>query len=294
VKRARTVTKHDPELFAYFGHHRCASTWISGILRHISAYAGMEFAHVHHPRMFGHDLGKFVRDNNVGFLAYVTATQEHIGQLDRFKGFHVIRDPRDICVSAYFAHLYSHPVTEYAPQLAEIRDELGRQSKDEGLLAVIKHKDRQRQFEAMYDWDYARPNVLEIKMEDLVSNPYEGFVEVFDYLGLLDDRTLSSRRRVVHLVRTLATILRRKTQIAVPLPASRRIPVDAVLVEVYNNRFAHKSGGRERGEEDVTSHYRKGVAGDWVNHFKEEHIGYFKQHYNEVLMKLGYESSYDW
>jgi hypothetical protein len=54
------------------------------------------------------------------------------------------------------------------------------------------------------------------------------------------------------------------------------------------------AGGRAPGEEDVTSHYRKGVPGDWKLHFGPAHIDYFKQHYNDLLLKLGYEQSPDW
>ena len=49
-----------------------------------------------------------------------------------------------------------------------------------------------------------------------------------------------------------------------------------------------------RGIEDACSHYRKGVAGDWANHFKPQHKEYFKKNYNDVLLKLGYESTLDW
>ena len=58
--------------------------------------------------------------------------------------------------------------------------------------------------------------------------------------------------------------------------------------------FFAKVGGHKPGQENTRSHYRKGVAGDWANHFTPDHCEYFKKHYNEVLLKLGYETSPDW
>jgi hypothetical protein len=36
---------------------------------------------------------------------------------------------------------------------------------------------------------------------------------------------------------------------------------------VANNRFENLTGGRKAGEEDIFAHERKGVSGDWRNHF---------------------------
>jgi hypothetical protein len=70
---------------------------------------------------------------------------------------------------------------------------------------------------------------------------------------------------------------------------------DKALKEILSGQdFKKKTGGREAGQEDKKSHYRKGVSGDWVNHMKAVHLKYFVAHYNPVLLKLGYESDPDW
>jgi hypothetical protein len=56
--------------------------------------------------------------------------------------------------------------------------------------------------------------------------------------------------------------------------------------------FSKLTGAADRGE-DVTNRLRKGVAGDWKNHFDERHKEYFKSHFNDVLVKLRYETSDD-
>lgn len=63
---------------------------------------------------------------------------------------------------------------------------------------------------------------------------------------------------------------------------------------IINNRFKSLSGGRERGEEDINSHYRKGIVGDWKNYFSDDIKEYFKQCYGDLLIKLGYEKDNNW
>jgi sulfotransferase 6B1 len=40
--------------------------------------------------------------------------------------------------------------------------------------------------------------------------------------------------------------------------------------------------------------YRKGIVGDWRNHFSEEHRRVFKQVAGDLLIRLGYENDTDW
>jgi len=81
------------------------------------------------------------------------------------------------------------------------------------------------------------------------------------------------------------------------------LEVSDQLVEaiIYRNNFERLSrgrkfwqNGRKQGEADSTSHFRKGIVGDWRNHFSEIHINRFKELAGETLIELGYESGYDW
>jgi hypothetical protein len=60
---------------------------------------------------------------------------------------------------------------------------------------------------------------------------------------------------------------------------------------VYANRFEAKTKGRRAGTEDTASHYRKGVAGDWVNHFTPEVAAAFEERFGDLPQKLGYNGS---
>jgi hypothetical protein len=54
--------------------------------------------------------------------------------------------------------------------------------------------------------------------------------------------------------------------------------------------FKRLSKGRTIGEEDKKSHFRKGIVGDWKNHFDDECIATFEKHAGHMLKKLGYDT----
>jgi lipopolysaccharide transport system ATP-binding protein len=59
-------------------------------------------------------------------------------------------------------------------------------------------------------------------------------------------------------------------------------------------RFERLSGGRRQGQEDSGSHYRKGVAGDWQNHFTPRITAAFKRKFGDLLVAGGYERDHSW
>lgn len=58
--------------------------------------------------------------------------------------------------------------------------------------------------------------------------------------------------------------------------------------------FQRLSGGRNRGEMDSGSFFRKGVAGDWENHFTPELKETYKKLIGDFLIEFGYEQDYLW
>ncbi|MDQ3603823.1 MAG: sulfotransferase domain-containing protein [Actinomycetota bacterium] len=68
----------------------------------------------------------------------------------------------------------------------------------------------------------------------------------------------------------------------------------AVRQAVGSASFEKLSKGRERGQEDTSSFYRKGVAGDWNNYFTERDREIYKEEAGELLIRLGYERDLDW
>ena len=58
--------------------------------------------------------------------------------------------------------------------------------------------------------------------------------------------------------------------------------------------FEKLSKGRTRGQEDPTSFFRKGIAGDWRNVFTEQDKVLFKKEAGDLLIRLGYEKDDSW
>ncbi len=100
-------------------------------------------------------------------------------------------------------------------------------------------------------------NYTEVRYEDLLEHPHEEVKRLFEFLG-----ADTSEKVVEHCVSSAS--------------------------------FEKLSQGRERGQEDVTSFYRKGVAGDWKNLFTEREKEIYKEEAGELLIRLGYEKNYDW
>lgn len=90
-----------------------------------------------------------------------------------------------------------------------------------------------------------------VRYEDLHSNPLPEMVRLFNFLGL------DSREETVQ-----------------------------PCIEACN--FSKLAGGRERGQENKQSHFRKGIVGDWVNHFTRDAWSVFDAEAGELLEKLGY------
>lgn len=286
------MTRSKNHLLAYFGHHKAATTWINAIIVDICNNLGWKTSYVSNANMFNHNLKEFATLENVDFLCYTNADFFHVSALENFKGFHVIRDPRDLITSAYFSHLYSHPITKHWPELKEHRRQLKELPKDEGIILEMKFS--KRFLEEMYNWNYNMPNILEIKMEYLVSNPYINFLDVFDFLGVLN-KNVGLKSYLFQLSNIIVNKLNKTDKNIIPLEfAMDSIPAERLLGIVFKNEFSRLTKGRKSGDENVKSHYRKGVSGDWKNHFKQEHIEFFKDNYNEVLLKLGYESDPKW
>ena len=283
--------KENTPLFAFFGHHKGATDWINGIIAKVCDELKLRFAVVHYPEMFNGDLDAFVKDNKIDFLSYDNADYEYVRYLGELKGFHIVRDPRDICVSAYYSHLYSHGLGGQIS--ADQRKVLQNLPKSDGLLFEMQC--REQQFKEMDNWNYALPNVLEMRMETLTQNPYKYLFEIFAFLGLVDETPFTVKGRFSYnLYRGLRRVEdRSKKEIGI-FVAPKRLPVERLLGIIWENDFSRKAGGRKPGEENVKSHYRKGIPGDWENHFEDAHYDYFREHYNDVLLRLEYEQDPNW
>jgi hypothetical protein len=303
---------------AYFGHHKCASTWVWQVVQRVSREIGLrhysvldELTPQEHGPLIGYAMGEHSQGNferrmlgqraleaGAQFVSCITADREQMETLAPTRAFHVIRDPRDIVVSGYFSHRNSSPAHHPGPDawglphIAAHRERLQAASKEDGLMLEMDFA--RREVLDLGDWDYSRPEVLELRLEDLAAAPYDGFVRIFQHLELLPEEEPTAGRELltVWLRRTLNRLSDRPLlgPLRRPMPATGEI----LLGAVYGHRFEANTKGRRAGTEDTSSHYRKGVAGDWINHFTPAHVEAFNERFDGLLQKLGYETSDDW
>jgi len=230
--------------------------WVTNVFNAVCDAVGLKTKHAHDPGMFGYDIGASRQRESFDALTYTNANYHYI-EKQNITGFHVVRDPRDIIVSGYFSHLHSHPDNIW-PELRDFRPLLQNVDKSAGLMMEME-------FSAdwmadLRSWPDTAPDVLLVKFEDLIQDQHVVYRKIFSHLGLLGSS----------------------------LPATR---LDEIIEQFSYRRL---SKGRKPGQEDVSNHFRKGVSGDWLNHFSPEHVLIFKQHYNDLLIKYGYESDDLW
>ncbi len=73
------------------------------------------------------------------------------------------------------------------------------------------------------------------------------------------------------------------------LPVSEAALARAIRRTHFENVFQ-----RKLGEEDVQSHGRKGLPGDWKNHFSAEFRRRFAEKFGQLLIDTGYEKDTQW
>jgi hypothetical protein len=222
-----------------FGYHRSGSTWTTRMLQQACDELGLRFGVLHDGAPV-EDLGRWVKERRLHVLAWTNTDGRRLGELGPLLGAHVVRDPRDVVVSAYFSHRNSHP-TEGMPWLPAHREELLRLDRDAGLTAEIRC--RALQFEQLRAWP-GSPDVVEHRFEDLVTDPAAEVPRLMQALDLVGP----------------SRVLRRRLS-----------PADAARI-AHAHRFQLLAGGRAPGTEDEHHHHRRGTPGDWRRHLKPHHL----------------------
>ncbi|BCJ76878.1 hypothetical protein CS0771_64220 [Catellatospora sp. IY07-71] len=282
-------------LRAFFGRHKTASTWARSILHDAAHALGLKILTIHVPNQWaGHaSVGDYVRAEQPDILVMTNVTQAQFETLPPLRGLNVIRDPRDIIVSGYFSHRNSHPEQLMGivwEELVEHRRVLSEVDVEAGLLAEIEFSGVF--LDPMREWNYANPGVLELRMEDMVADPYAHWTRALTHLDLLAPGPFDRLRNAAcawNLADRRSTprvpALARRVLPPVPL---RRLPQAYVAGALARFSFERLSKGRRPGEEDVHSHYRRGVAGDWRNHLTEVHLKAITARYGDIVQQFGY------
>jgi hypothetical protein len=199
IKSTRQTDKHLASLpLVCFCHHKCASQYIRGVFQSVARWLGLTFQvvvvadladtasdagsrKVLQVKVEGHQ----APTADVIFFGNGTALAVDLLTVrGGYRGFHVIRDPRDILISAYFSHLYTHSIRdEWGERLAGHRQQLASApSLEEGLLLELAFA--ASNFANIGGWRYDDPNVYETRYETLIADPWATYVDAFQFLGL--------------------------------------------------------------------------------------------------------------
>lgn len=228
-------------------HHKCASSWLSDYLK---SYCSRNLLN-----MFASHFSEPEIDVNNDVVLLRNASYRYV-QGKVAKGIHVIRNPLNIVVSAYYSHRNTHPLEGW-PELEAQRAVLRSVNEPEGMLLTIAFLEREEFYSgavgplyALRHWDFSDERFSTLRMEDLV-----------DDLGQLTDSLLGSG--------------------SVPreMPDSRAFTFEAIT-------------GRQVGKVDMTSHYRSGDVEQWRQYLPQSAQAYLFAHF-EPLLKRFYPETLD-
>ncbi len=202
--------------------------------------------------------------------------------------FAVIRDLRDTLVSLYYSVKVSH-VFHLAWQF-KTRELLNALPEEDGLASWIGEGPRTR-----FDGRLKPPFLKEqyAPIENAESPAVVAFMEgILDYIADIQLSWMDGDDLVVRYEELLDDEFGGFERIV----DHCHIEIDREKLHeiIRNNSFETMTGGRRRGEEDVAAHQRKGIVGDWRNHFTDRLKARFKDRFGEVLIRTGYETDMNW
>jgi hypothetical protein len=178
-----------------------------------------------------------------------------------WRSTHMVRDPRDLLISAYFYHLRTKEEWCVEPSAGNhdlppdmsYQQHLRSLGREQGILYELGHVSG-RITELMGRWDYSSPGVLELRYEDVLGNEAFWFKRIFKWYGFSGD------------------MVSKGVEIALRYSQEKLRPGDP----------GHGHGNR------------KSRPGYWREHFTDPIRKAFRNSYGDVLVKLGYESGPDW
>lgn len=227
-------------------HHKTGTVWMKSVFNAIAAASGQRF--------HGGERAALPSDAGVFFQAHSRFDLPTLPV--RYRGVHLIRDPRDIVISGASYHLTAterwldrpDPLflgRTYRQMLARERTEAGR------IRFEMRHSGR-RTIRAMLRWDYGDPDILEVRYEDLIQDTdLVLFRRIFAFLGYPE----------------------------ASLDQLCRIAWEKSLFS---------------GQVQNARHVRSGAPRQWRSVFDRELAQEFQAAFGDALVRLGYEPDDGW
>lgn len=252
-------------LLVFCCHHKVGTSWFKNILTAISEEFGLPFIQ--------NDQEK-IRNNIAIFFQYHSRVD--LGALPKYRGAHIIRDPRDVVVSGYYYHLWTKeewaitPIKDLPADMEKVwsllpvkeikhmsyQQYLNSLPREQGIIAEIQRASTV-DIKEMVEWDYNNEYFFEFKYESIMQNEEEILRQLFRHYGFKDDAVERS-------------------------------------VEIARQFSFERRSQRKTGEVNNKSHMRSGKLQQWASEFSEENKAYFKKLHGEDLVRLGYERDLSW
>lgn len=223
-------------------HHKVMTTYFTAVLRPLAFALGQPYQKVHSE----------LPDAQARLVLSMHGKLD-LPTLGRYRGIHVMRDPRDMIVSGYHYHKWTHEDWVHRPDENGVsyQQKLNRADKRDGLFMEIDHFIffYRRTLEA---WDIDDPDIYEVAYEDLMGPDRDRiYAEMFAHLGLEGD--------TLDLARDLMRLFEAKSRT-----------------------------GRSADKVAAKSHLRSGKSGQWQAELDADHVAYIDRELGPVLRKFGY------
>ncbi|WP_172300486.1 sulfotransferase domain-containing protein [Pseudoruegeria sp. HB172150] len=223
-------------------HHKVMTTYFTAVLKPLSIALKLPYQIVHSEQ-----------PDPKSRLVMSMHGKLNLPALGKYRGVHVMRDPRDMIVSGYHYHKWTHETWVHRPDDDGVsyQEKLNRADKRDGLFLEIDH------FiffyrQTLLNWNLDDPDIYEVAYDDLMGPERDRiYSEIFAHLGF-DGEALA-----------LSTDLMR-------------------LFE------AGSRSGKASGEVTAKSHLRSGKSGQWQKELEDDHVAYIEKELGPVLRKFGY------
>lgn len=240
--------------YVYVSYHKCATQFTERVLRAVCKQYGLraktyDSRHTRIPALS-------LRMTDFLLLTDYTSSMLRLESIGA-RGLYVIRDPRDILVSMYFSHRFSHALNH--PEIERNRLALADLGIEAGLMYLMRDSGFFRRImRELEHWGSRNLGFHETTFEKLTAAPHEEFTRILAFLELPVEPEY------------LADVLDR------------------------NSFSALKREWAARHPDEEYNHYRRGKAGDWRTHLVGRVGDEFRARFGDLLPLLGYEEGSDW
>lgn len=229
---------------------KTASQWIKAVFSDPIVYRHSGLL-TYDPRFYGWKHPRVVPANRIGLSLFFPRPRfDKMPKPEKYRAFFVMRDPRDVVVSSYFSTRNSHGPMG---DVLEVRKVLLEKPRKEGMLWLIGDMAKKNRFGALRSWVEAPASdeVRLVKYEDLTGENQAAEMEaLLRHCGI-------------------------------------NLPADDLATVLDRYSFSKMN---ERQGTGKVSHYRKGQAGDWANHFDDDIYEAFNKATGDLVERLGYPS----